>query len=106
MSTVTIALEKVREAAQTSPEARRALEVLCPEAFGPTLLSLADGRKTQDALDTITTSWGIGHSAWCRRGVGSYKGKGIFLGYGTGRYKYSVKTDDEGAQVLICEVTR
>ena len=33
MTTVTIDIDKVKAAAATSPEAKKALRVLCPEAF-------------------------------------------------------------------------
>lgn len=99
MTTLTLDVQKIRDAAATSPEARKALEVLAPEAFEPEVVrvktedeDLAGYRDFRDAARRVMGGY------MAPRNCGSLKGQGLFLDQA---YSWSIEVDDEGVQVLV-----
>lgn len=80
--TVTLDIDKVKAAAATSPEAHKALRVLCPEAFEPERVRIDD------------TTWGTLLGV---RIYGNLAGRGAWLDTG---FTWTIETDSEGELVL------
>lgn len=98
MNTVTIDVAKVKAAAATSPEARRALEVLCPEAFVPQRVPLqmeARGEKAAE-LERLFRNAGWGDTTIRR--VGNLAGQGLWL---HDAFTWAIEQDDKGESVLV-----
>lgn len=89
MNTVTIDIDKVKAAAATSPEAKKALQVLCPEAFELPYVTF-EGFKPFLCDNGREGAMNV-------RQYGSLAGRGLFL---SSLYVWEIVVDDMGESVL------
>lgn len=100
MTTVTLTHEKIREAAATSPEAKKALQVLAPEAFEPVYLLKDNWSDEGKAFKDAARALGL-QSGSMQVLDGALPGstrQGFYL---SSDYRWELKTTPYGGYALL-----
>jgi hypothetical protein len=97
---ITLDAEKIRKAAETSPEAAKALKILAPAAFEAQPVELKDDGAYRQFNEATRK---LGLEDLQIRACGNLAGKSFYLG---SEFKWTIEKDEDCQNVLVARERR